>query len=317
MDLFVGHYKKIVSLLIGPMLLLSCTNESSSVANESVPPKIQRVSSSKDIYGLGHNIEILLNFDKKVLVHSSNGAFPRVLLLIGSAQKYANYSRGSGTQELVFTYTVVAGNRSDNGIEISSPVDLNGASIKGEGGGNAILTINSPGPLGRVDSSVPTPPSTLSLHEPSTSPGSDPTPQITVSGVGPDGSVELYSDSICSTSISSSVLLSSGQSSVTIASNRLSDDGAITYYAKQTDPAGNVSSCSSTNVSYVYDGIPTAPSGVSLHDPSGSPGNDLTPEMTVSGVEVGAGVKLYSDSTCSTSISSSVLVPGREVKRNH
>ena len=96
---------------------------------------------------------------------------PRVLLLIGNVKKYADYSWGSGTQELSFTYTVVDGDRSDNGIEISLSIDPSGGYIKNEGGNDAILIINSPGFLGRVDSFVPVSPSALSLYDSSTSLG--------------------------------------------------------------------------------------------------------------------------------------------------
>ena len=157
-----------------------------------------------------------------------------------------------------------------------------------------------------------TAPSGVSLHDPATSPGNDATPQIAVSGVEAGASVELYSESTCGTSISSSAVVSVGQSSVTIASNALTSDGTVTYHARQTDAAGNISPCSSASASYVYDQTATAPSGVSLHDPATSPGNDATPQIAVSGVEAGASVELYSESTCSTSISSPAVVsPGQ------
>ena len=68
--------------------------------------------------------------------------------------------------------------------------------------------------------------------------------------------------------------------------NAFTSDDSITYYARQTDAAGNPSSCSSINAFYVYDGTtPTPPSGLVLHSPSTSPSNDPTPEILVSGVE--------------------------------
>ena len=48
-----------------------------------------------------------------------------------------------------------------------------------------------------------------------------------------------------------------------VEANALTNDGSIRYYARQTDAAGNPSSCSSTNAFYAYDGTaPTPPSGL-------------------------------------------------------
>ena len=159
------------------------------------------------------------------------------------------------------------------------------------------------------DVTPPLAPSGLGLFAPSNSLGNDATPEITVSGVEENAQVELYSDNTCSTSASSSVSVSLGQSSVTIEANSFARDGTVTYYARQIDAAGNISSCSSQTLSYTYDVTPPlAPSGLGLFAPSNSLGNDATPEITVSGVEENAQVTLYSDNTCSTSASSSVSV---------
>ena len=100
------------------------------------------------------------------------------------------------------------------------------------------------------DVTAPTPPSGVSLHDPTASPAEDLTPEIAVSGVESNARVELYSDSGCSTSVSSSALVASSESSITIVGNALSGASTVTYYARQTDPAGNTSPCSSANVSY-------------------------------------------------------------------
>ena len=181
--LFIGHCRKAILVLAGLAFFLGCNNEQALLKNSNVAAKIKGVSSSQDIYGLGDNIEILVSFDQKVLVSSSaNGTFPRISLLIGEAKKYVVYSSGSGTPELIFAYTVVGGDQSDDGIEISSPIDLNGGSIGSEGI-NAILTIDPPGFLGRVDSAVPLRPSNIDLHRPTSTPNNDSTPKIIVSGV--------------------------------------------------------------------------------------------------------------------------------------
>lgn len=55
---------------------------------------------------------------------------PRLALDIGGVTRYATYASGSGTSTLNFTYTVQAGDVDLDGITLSSPIDLNGGTIK-------------------------------------------------------------------------------------------------------------------------------------------------------------------------------------------
>ena len=123
-------------------------------------------------------------------------------------------------------------------------------------------------------------------------------------------SSSIYLASIVdSCSITNKTIGLKGQTSITIEANSFVRDGTITYYARQIDVAGNTSPCSSTSVSYTYDGTALAPSMLSLFSPSNNLGNDATPEIRVSGVEGNAQVELYSDSSCSISSSSQTSVP--------
>ena len=154
------------------------------------------------------------------------------------------------------------------------------------------------------DETIPDRPSRLRLHDPSTSPSNDPTPEIIVSGVEPLAKVELFREKSCSISVSPQVSVLPDESTVNIIVNTIASDGTITYYVHQIDQAGNKSHCSIVKLSYEYDEtIPNAPLGLSLHDPPTSPGNDPTPEITVSEVEARAKVQLFSDSSCNTSVS--------------
>ena len=154
------------------------------------------------------------------------------------------------------------------------------------------------------DETKPLAPSGLSLHNPLTSPSNNPTPEIIVAGVEPLSTVELFSDSSCSTSASSQVSAIPNESTVNIIATSISSDSTVTYYARQTDQARNDSSCSSASLSYEYDGTkPLAPSGLSLHIPSTSPNNNPKPKIVIFGVEPLSTVELFSDSNCSTSVS--------------
>lgn len=70
---------------------------------------------------------------------------PRLALDIGGVTRYATYASGSGTNTLTFTYNSQAGDLDLDGIAITSPLDLNGGTIK-DLGGNAVspLTFTLP-----------------------------------------------------------------------------------------------------------------------------------------------------------------------------
>ena len=144
----------------------------------------------------------------------------------------------------------------------------------------------------------PVAPSGLSLSSPSSSPNTDKTPTITVSGVTSGQSVELFRDSTCSTSVGTAT--ASG-TTVNITSSSLSIGSSYTFYADVTE-SSQTSSCSTASVAYAV--RPTAPSGLSLNDPSSTPDEDTTPSITISGVVSGQTVKLFSDSSCSTQVGS-------------
>ena len=97
-----------------------------------------------------NKINVKVTFDEVVKVVSGT---PQLTLKLGSTNKNAAYTRGTGTANLVFEYTVVAGDNDPNGISIQS---LSG-NIEDDAGNAAILTgSHSPiKPPHKVDTSVP------------------------------------------------------------------------------------------------------------------------------------------------------------------
>ena len=79
--------------------------------------------------------------------------------------------------------------------------------------------------------------------------------------------------------------------------------GSYTFYANTTE-SSQTSDCSSASVAYAV--RPTAPSGLSLNDPSSTPDDDRTPSITISGVVSGQTVRLFRDSLCSTEVGAEV-----------
>ncbi|TVZ57378.1 putative secreted protein (Por secretion system target) [Lutibacter sp. Hel_I_33_5] len=85
--------------------------------------------------------------------HSVNvTGIPQLELETGSTDKIATYSTGTGTNTLTFTYTIQNGDESaDLDYKATTSLTLNGGTIKHvNSGGNAILTLPSPGAAGSL-----------------------------------------------------------------------------------------------------------------------------------------------------------------------
>lgn len=92
-------------------------------------------------YTTGQALDFTVNFSEAVIVNSGT---PYLSLIIGSTSRQATYVSGSGASNLVFRYTVQAGDSDSNGISIGSLI-LNGGTIQDGAGNNANLTLNSVG----------------------------------------------------------------------------------------------------------------------------------------------------------------------------
>lgn len=69
---------------------------------------------------------------------------PRIAVDVGGVTRYAAYTSGTGTSSLTFTYTMVAGDVDLDGVTITSPMQLNGGTIKDLNGNDATLTFTVP-----------------------------------------------------------------------------------------------------------------------------------------------------------------------------
>lgn len=78
-------------------------------------------------YAEGGILSFQVEFDGSVDISGS----PRLALDIGGVTRYANYASGSGSSALVFNYTIIASDDDNNGISLTSSIDLNGGSIIG------------------------------------------------------------------------------------------------------------------------------------------------------------------------------------------
>lgn len=98
------------------------------------------------------SIPFTISMDDTVVV---TGA-PRIQMDVGGATRYANYTSGSGTASLTFTYSMVSGDVDADGVTLISPMQLNGGTIKDLNGNNAVLTFAVPNTSGViVNAAVP------------------------------------------------------------------------------------------------------------------------------------------------------------------
>ena len=93
-----------------------------------------------DTYIEAENLDFIVNISEAVDVTGT----PRLQIDIGGTTKYASYISGTGTAALTFRYTVEASLNDNDGITLSSPLDLNGGTIQNALLQNLILTFTPP-----------------------------------------------------------------------------------------------------------------------------------------------------------------------------
>lgn len=103
-------------------------------------------------YYLGQQLTFRFLYDEPVFVTG----VPQLEMTVGADTVYANYVSGSGSDTLVFKYTVTSTDYDLNGIALSSPLLLNSGTIKDQAGNNAALTYTLPNTTGvRIDGDTP------------------------------------------------------------------------------------------------------------------------------------------------------------------
>jgi N-acetylneuraminic acid mutarotase len=129
----------------------------SGVKIDTQSPSILGLTSpANSLYTASTPMVFTLNFSEPVVV---TGA-PRIALTVGATTKYATYSSGSNTTSINFQYSISSGDADPDGIEVSSPLDLNSGSIT-DAAGNGLSSTSFTPPattLVTVDGNVVTAP---------------------------------------------------------------------------------------------------------------------------------------------------------------
>lgn len=97
--------------------------------------------SQMGAYLTGETMRLTATFDEYVKVTGT----PRIAVVLDSGTVYATYSSGAGSNVLAFTKVFGGGDQANaTEVSITSPIDLNGGSIKDMSGQNATLTFTPP-----------------------------------------------------------------------------------------------------------------------------------------------------------------------------
>ncbi|UOF02448.1 Calx-beta domain-containing protein [Bdellovibrio reynosensis] len=115
-----------------------------------LPGTVASVTSSlaNGSYKAGQVVPVSVQFSENVTVASGS---PQLLIETGSTDQIATYVSGSGSNTLIFNYTVQAGdNSSDLDYESANSLSLNGSTIKDSFGNDMILTLPAPGATGSL-----------------------------------------------------------------------------------------------------------------------------------------------------------------------
>jgi len=107
---------------------------------DTTPPTVANVTSgtANGTYKVGEVINVQIGFSETVLVTGT----PQLTLETGTTDRVINYTSGSNSSTLTFSYTVQAGDTSaDLDYVSSSALALNGGTVKDLAGNNALLTL--------------------------------------------------------------------------------------------------------------------------------------------------------------------------------
>jgi hypothetical protein len=133
-DLFGGTIKDIANRAA---ILTYATPDTTGILVDATFPSV--VDASTTSFGTllaGQNLNLSVQFSEVVLVAGA----PTLSLTVGpNPLQNAVYVSGSGTNTLNFSYTILASDKDSNGIDITSPLLLNGGSIKDLRGHNSSL----------------------------------------------------------------------------------------------------------------------------------------------------------------------------------
>jgi len=124
----------------GAATTLNGTASTAGVLIDAIDPSVTAVDVPADgAYRAGQVLSFTVDTSKAVTVDTTGGT-PRLVLDVGGASAFATYVSGSGSNALVFQYTVPAGSNDADGIAVGS-LQANGGSVHDAAGNTMPLTL--------------------------------------------------------------------------------------------------------------------------------------------------------------------------------
>ena len=112
---------------------------------DSIPPTVVNVTATNGAYVAGRVVNVTVAFDEPV---AYSGNPPTLALDVGGENRTASYADGNGTERLVFSYTVRAGDSEDDlGYPGADALDGSVADLAGNAAGLALPQPRGPGSL--------------------------------------------------------------------------------------------------------------------------------------------------------------------------
>lgn len=134
-------------------LVYNVTNHPTVYIDGDTPIVDTFIPPADGVYEPGQNLDFSLKFTELVNVTGS----PRVGVDIGGTNRYAYYVSGSGTDTLLFRYSIVSGNVDEDGVDVDNVFDVNGGTIRDAGNRNAYPIFDAPITTGAtIDATLPT-----------------------------------------------------------------------------------------------------------------------------------------------------------------
>ena len=267
------------------------------------PPAVSDILVSANTYRNNQDIDIRVTLDEKVLVDTQGGTVQLGLVIgDGSTPYSATYISGHDSRELLFRYTVSMDTPTDSdGIALADSGNLTGGGTIEDAQGNLLTSV---GAKSLSDVLINTTPPTGPTITPPV-PGYVAKPTLLFSEVAQGGSVQLFSDSNCQTSVSPVVEVTGSTDTpvkvTTLLTERVGEATYdVTYYGQYTDQWEVLSTCTAavSAYSFTYSPPPSPPTIVlSL--------NTSIPyqiDIEVSNLVAGNALFLYEDASCQTLI---------------
>jgi hypothetical protein len=92
------------------------------------------------IYRAGDTLNFICRFSENIII---SGGIPSISVTIGTSVKTAAYTKGSGSDSLLFRYVILNGALDMDGIRTAGTITLNNATIKDSAGNTATVSFNN------------------------------------------------------------------------------------------------------------------------------------------------------------------------------